>query len=68
MAGGVQATDTGDDLTRGAFTTGASGIGSELGSTGDVGLSDDFTSSDTTAVRTDDILADEGDLEAGRER
>jgi hypothetical protein len=34
-------------------------VGSDLGSTSDVGVSDDFSTTDTTAVGTDEMLGDE---------
>jgi hypothetical protein len=62
----MAAANTGEELG-GPFTTGASGVGSELGSTSDVGVSDDFSTTDTTAVGTDEMLGDDArDVERER--
>lgn len=63
---GIAATDTLGDTAGSSFLSGTSGAGADLGAGSDVDLSDDFASTDTMTVTTDDILDDDTDADRGR--
>lgn len=54
------AMDAGDaGVGGGVYASSMTGTGSELGSSSDTAMSDDFVGTETTSIRTDDILGDD---------